>query len=78
MSKPTRLELAPLVKALYERNSVGCCLHIVLDEGNVEDSDVAFCLSWARTEGHEACIQLAEKLLLMSRTQRLRLSRRNY
>jgi hypothetical protein len=73
MSKPTVPEIAPLVKALYERNSVGCCLHIVLDEGNVGDDDVCLLLDLG-PDSHEACVQLAEKLLLMSKTQRPKLN----
>lgn len=68
----------PLVRALYERNCVGCHLHIVLDDGNVEDSHVKFCLDEAKEEGCQECVTLAEKLLLMSKTQRRKLYSRKY
>lgn len=74
--KPTVQEVAPLVSALYERNPVGCCLHIVLDDENVSDSHVAFCLDMAHESGHCDCIKLAGLLLLMSKTQRLKLARK--
>jgi hypothetical protein len=66
-------EASPLVKALYARNSAGCCLHIVLDDGNVRDSDVDCCIESARKKGHADCETLALLLRKMSRTQRGRL-----
>jgi hypothetical protein len=74
--KPTIPEVAPLVLALYRREGgcAGCCLHIVLDDTNVKDSDVAFCLRQAQERGHEDCIALALKLVEMSKTQRFKLS----
>lgn len=73
--KPTVPEVLPLVKALYERSCVGCCLHILLDDGNVKDHHAQFCLEWARKEGHADCIELAEKIVQMTQTQRLKLYR---
>jgi hypothetical protein len=76
-------DVAPLVRALYERHAAGCCLHIVLDDLNVSDDDVRFCIEFARSEDathdrpedRDACVALGEKLLSMSRTQRLKLGR---
>lgn len=59
---------------LYERNAVGCCLHILLDDCNVHDDDAAFCLARAREAGHDDCIRLAELLMAMSPTQRRKLA----
>jgi hypothetical protein len=73
--KPTVSEVMPLVRKLYERNAVGCCLHILLDDGNTEDSHAEFCLQEARRTGHLDCIELAGKILGMSRTQRMKLYR---
>lgn len=73
--KPTVPEVLPLVKALYKRNGVGCCLHVMLDDGNVSDSTAAFCLQCARDAGHHDCEELASKLRIMSPTQRKKLSR---
>ncbi len=71
--RPSVPEVAPLVRALYRRNGggAGCCLHIVLDDDNVRNSNVAFCLEEARQKKHVDCIELAEKLVEMSTTQRL-------
>ncbi len=53
------------VHALYSRNSVGCCLHIVLDDGNVDESSVSFCERYAEKRGHDFCLQLrAVKVVL--------------
>lgn len=71
--KPTVPEVLPLVHKLFERG-VGCCLHIVLDEGNVEDSHVEFCNQTAIASGHEQCIFIAGLLKKMSRTQRRKLA----
>lgn len=71
--KPTVPEVAPAVRALYVRHGAGCCLHIVLDDGNVEDHSVDFCIKYAQEEQHLECEKLARTLRMMSRTQRLKL-----
>ncbi len=75
--KPTVPEVLPLVQAYYATpgNEVGGALHLVLSDGNVNDSHVQFCLNAARERGDEKGIELAELLLRMSRTQRLKLYR---
>jgi hypothetical protein len=54
-----------LVKAIYEtpEGGCGCCLHIILDDGNVRESDVLFCLENAK---HGICREVAELLLLLT------------
>jgi len=32
--------------ALYERFVTGGAFHIVLDDGNIRDSDIEFCIDW--------------------------------
>lgn len=78
--KPTVPEVLPLVWDLYDRpgGGVGCCLHMVLDDGNVADGHVAECLEYAKENGHAECIALAELMLKMSRTQRAKLCARSY
>lgn len=63
--------------AAYERirqfnaaHPVGCCLHIVLSDGNVEDHSVASCRDLAIERNHPDCVEVAELMLRMSRTQR--------
>lgn len=71
--KPSVDTVLPTAQAIYDRSCTGCCLHIVLDDGNVKDSHVQFCIDYAIEKGHEDCEALARQLLLMSRTQRLKL-----
>ncbi len=74
--KPTVPEVLPLVRDYYARpgNGVGGSLHIVLDDGNVSDDNVRFCIEWAHKQGDIAGAELGEILLRMSRTQRRKLS----
>lgn len=75
LGKPTVPEVRPLVEALYNtpEGGAGCCLHTVLDDDNVADSHVQFCLDYAIERGHTKCIELARLLLRMSKTQRSKL-----
>ena len=70
--KPTIPNVLPLVQAYYSRfgNECGGSLHIVLDDGNVRDSDVAFCRQLAEERGDTDGIVLADVLMQMSKTQR--------
>ena len=61
-------EMIPLMKAIYERNCVGCCWHIVLDDDNIEDGHVEYCIEYAAERGHEDCIALGPLMLRASRT----------
>jgi hypothetical protein len=74
-TKPTVPEVLPLVQTVYARNEAGCCLHILLDDGNIKDNHAEFCLKYAREHGHADCIALAEKLVLMTQSQRWKLAK---
>lgn len=74
----TTLDLIPDVKALYERNCMGCCLHVALDDGNLKDKDVQFCIDFAVGQNHPECEDLGRKLLELSQTQRAKLKRTWY
>ena len=71
-TKPTIPEVIERFRAYQERPGNGAwgSLHIVLDDGNVTDSDVAFCIDVARDKGDEEGEALARILLRMSKTQR--------
>lgn len=66
----------PLVRRYYALpgNICGGTLHIVLDDHNVEDSSVDYCLKFAEEESDHAGQALAMVLRRMSRTQRLKLA----
>ena len=73
--KPTIPEVAELFARYYEQpgNAVWGSLHIVLDDGNVDDSNVVFCIGEAEQRGDDEGKRLAEILLRMSKTQRRKL-----
>jgi len=56
------------------KDQCGCCLHVVLDDGNVKDADVEFCVQWAKEKQHPYCELVALCLLTMSKTQRTKLA----
>lgn len=72
--KPSILEVIPFVKQIYSRHEVGCCLHIALDDQNIRDKDIDFCIEEARKSGHTDCEQAALLLRQMSKTQRLKIA----
>ena len=71
-----------LCAAIYERHPCGCCWHIVLDDGNVDDDAVAFCarnvgpgqrpMSQMRWCDSGPCVEIAPILTAMSPSQRTR------
>lgn len=70
--KPTVPEVLAKVRE-YEAlpgNGAGGNLHIVIDDGNIRDSDVMFCREAAEDDGDTAGVELAKLLLKMSKTQR--------
>jgi len=50
---------------IYNRPSggCGCCLHIVLDDGNIQDASVQLCLDIALRDGHDICARVAQRFL---------------
>jgi hypothetical protein len=73
--KPTIPEVIPLVKAWYALpgNNVGGIFHVLLDDGNCEQHFAISALKDARELGDPQAIDLAEKLVAMSQTQRRKL-----
>ena len=78
--KPTIPDVAKLVDEYYKTNKTGGSLHLVLDDNNVDDSHVNYCLNVAIENNDLPGVKLAKLLLLMSKTQRLKLgkSRRHF
>lgn len=60
-------------RAYHQRYRVWGSLHIVLDDANIKDSDVLFCIRWAEDTGDAEGAALARILYDMSRIQRLRI-----
>lgn len=65
--KPAAVEL---VQSIYVRHGAGCCMHIVTDDGNIEDGDVQHCLEFAMKRGCPECIALAALLLTIPESLR--------
>lgn len=75
--KPLVPEVRALAVAYYAKpgNGAGGNLHIVLDDYNVDNDAVDFCLARAREAGDEDGVRIAEALRRMSRSARLRVAR---
>lgn len=74
-TRPSVKDLVPLVREIYQSSLTGCCLHIALDDGNIEDGHLEFCGEYARKKQHQVCAQVAEGMRAMTRTQRNKLMR---
>jgi hypothetical protein len=74
--KPTLKQLTEAAKHYYSiiGNSVGGNLNIVLDDGNVEDKHLEYCLSLAKEKEDEEGIALCKLLFKASITQRKKLT----
>ena len=65
--RPKVPDALPLKASIYARHSAGCCLHVVIDDGNLGDDTIRYCLGVAE---HDDCRALAAMLLQMTPTQR--------
>lgn len=72
MTKPSEHLLRLMVAAFYELpgNCVGGCLHIVLDDGNLEDHHVRWCRDEAKKRNDQDAMFMADVLLLYSEDER--------
>ena len=71
--KPTRGELIIMLEAyktLAPENSCGGSLHIFTDDGNCEDSHVAFCMRYAEEKGDYWGHVLAQAFLMLTTEER--------
>ena len=67
-------ELCELIQEYYLDNSSGGTLHIVLDDGNLEEHHIQWCLDNSIKDGKdERAKVIAEKLLKATPAKRLRL-----
>ena len=73
MDKPTVPDVVPLFAAFYQMFPTWGVLHIVLDDGNVENHFIESCIAQAEETGDEVGALLGRTLLKMSKTQRLKL-----
>ena len=66
-------EVVDRFRSYLAKNPAWGSLHLVLGDGNVQDSHVQFCLDQARAEDDGEGVELARLLLQMSKTQRRKL-----
>ncbi len=66
-----------LCKHYYESEPCGGSLHIVLDDGNLEDSSIAWCAGYACAEHDEEGSDLANLMEMMTVKQRERVYESN-
>lgn len=59
-----------LTRLIYEHHGAGCCMHIVTDDGNLEDVHVQHCLKSAYLSDHFHCMSLAALLLTIPEDMR--------
>jgi len=78
--KTTVPGLIEMVVTYYNKpgNEVGGNLHIVLDDGNLQDDHIRFCIDQAKTCGDVDGEVLGEALLCASKTQRKRVYKSHY
>jgi hypothetical protein len=72
-NKPLTHEQLIRFSRYYESNPTWGPLHIVLEDGNVKDSDVQYCIEAAERKGDKEGAELAKILLTQSKSQRLSL-----
>lgn len=71
--RPTVPEVVGRFAEYLSSNPSWGALHLVLEDQNVTDSNVSFCKDRAIETGDREGLELAEILMRMSRTQRLKL-----
>jgi hypothetical protein len=68
-----------LVKVLYDElgEGAGGMLHIVLDDGNLDDDDIQWCIEYCNREENadrhdkDLCLEIAHRMLELSREERM-------
>jgi hypothetical protein len=68
-------DVLPLARFLYRDASVGCCLHLPLAAGDMDDDSLRRSILAAQSKGHAHCETLARVLLRMTAGQRERVAR---
>jgi hypothetical protein len=76
ITEAERLRAVELVSRIYRspEGGAGCCLHVILDDGNFADPFLAGCEETAIERGHADCVELCRILKKAKRTQREKLT----
>lgn len=73
MTKPRKHldEVVVLLRdTVYSRSRTGCCLHVAVDDGNMEAQDVLWCRDYAEQQGCAECVTAADALLALTEEER--------
>lgn len=75
MNRPSIPEIIDRFAIYYQKpgNQAWGKLHVILDDGNVTDSTVEWCIEYANLCQDFEAVALAQILLSMTKTQRLKL-----
>jgi len=65
-----KLEILKLAAEIYAENSVGGNLHIVLDDGNLDNDDIVSCIHKAQDDGDFKAAKLGRMLMALTMRQR--------
>lgn len=74
-NKPSIPDVIDRFRKYHERELAWGSLHVVLDDGNVDNDFVQHCIDYADKNGDVEGRALGEILIKMSRTQRLKIGR---
>jgi hypothetical protein len=73
MDKLTIPDVLPIFQDFIRRNPAGGSLHIVLDDWNLEDDHIKYCINYAKECNDNEAVKLGEIMLQLSMTQRNKL-----
>ncbi len=57
-------------RKVYKKQSGGCCLHIVLDDGNIGFDSVQWCKEYASEKKCRICVKCCDMLAELTEDQR--------
>jgi len=66
----SKSEILELAAEYYQDYCTGGALHIVLDDGNIEDEHIEWCIKEAKIAGDKEAVELGEALLTLTIKQR--------
>ena len=72
------MSIARKIAAVYAKHCAGCHLHVVVDDGNVEEEHIRSALVHAGIDGCMVCYEAGEALLGMSEDERMEWYQRNW
>ena len=59
-----------LAESIYRVSNTGCCCHIAIDDGNMDDDSIQFCKDIATENGCELCMKWCVAMAAMDEISR--------